>query len=384
MKFYLTTSGYLFLRAFPMPNDMCKFYIREHIDKRYWSPRSQKVLSGQKGADQINAIIRKVKDITENTVRDAKITGKPITSSMLKDILTIALFGQKNVSTPSLRPSRTLSISQYLDIYLRRHKAATAKAYRSKMKVIIEIFPRLEWADITMSWKYIAMDAMKKKGFSDNYISKLISVVRTIANAAIEEGITDIKMPTKLVPTPVKVDTIFIPHDDIIRMYRHPYPHDYLSNAVRLWVLLYCTGQRVSDMAAVLSGEQMYVRDTRMVRFEQKKTSKVISLPFNEMMTELWADPPRIISDQKLNKYIKEAATIAGIRHGDIISSHAARRSCATNLVLSGVPISIVMDITGHSTERECMRYVRYDDIAGAIRIGQNEIFLQLFRSGFN
>lgn len=401
MRFYLTTSGYLFFRAFPMPNDMCKFYIREQIDKRYWSPRSQKVLMGQKGSDQINAIIRKVKDITETTIRDGKIKGKAVTSAELKEILSIAIFGDKKETTPSLRPSKTLSISQYVDIYLRRHKPPTAKAYRSKMKTILEIFPRLEWADITISWKYIAIDAMKKKGFSDNYISKLISVVRTVVNAAIEEGITEVKIPTKLVPTPTKVDTIYITHDDIMRMYRYQYPNEYQTNAVRLWVLLYCTGQRVSDMSSVLNSNQLVVKmpvpisslqsgnqssldiisNVSMIRFMQKKTGKMISLPFNDIMTELWATPPRIISAQKLNKYIKEAATIAGIQHGDIISSHAARRSCATNLVLSGVPISIVMDITGHTTERECMRYVRYDDIAGAIRIGKNESFLQLFRS---
>lgn len=381
MKFYRTASGYLYFRAFPRPMDECKFYIREKVEKRFWSVRSQKVLVGQKGADQINQIIRRVKDITENTIREAKISGTSVTSEMMGVILSTAIFGDKK-QVIAARTPKAITLAEYAEIYIRRLKPQTAVGYRSRMKAIFGMYPSLQWADITVSWKYRVIEAMKAKGNSDNYISKLLATVKTIANAAIDEGITDIKLPSKLVPTPTPVDTIFIPHDDIMRMYRYDYPREYLTNAVRLWVLLYCTGQRVSDMAAVLSGMQLYVRDTRLVRFEQKKTGKIISLPFNDIMTELWAAPPRIISDQKLNKYIKEAATMAGIRHGDIISSHAARRSCATNLVLSGVPISIVMDITGHSTERECMRYVRYDDIAGAIRIGETEAFLQLFKSG--
>lgn len=360
--------------------DECKFYIREHVDKKNWSVRSQKALMGQKGADQINKIIKRVKDITDATVRDAKITGVPVTGEDLHKILSEAIFGQKK---PMPIGPRAITLAEYAEIYTNRlAKPQTAKGYRSRLNIIFQLFPRIQWTDITISWKYRLIESLKAKGNSDNYISKVLATIKTIANAAIDEGITDIKLPSKLVPTPTKVATIFIPHDDIMLMYNYDYPREYQTNAVRLWVLLYCTGQRVSDMAAVLSGVQLYVSDARLVRFEQKKTGKIISLPFNDIMTELWADPPRIISAQKLNKYIKEAATIAGIANGDVISSHDARRSCATNLVLSGVPISIVMDITGHSTERECMRYVRYDDIAGAIRIGNNESFRQMFKPG--
>ena len=39
---------------------------------------------------------------------------------------------------------------------------------------------------------------------------------------------------------------------------------------------------------------------------------------------------------------------------------------------------------TNNNNRNDDVDSINNDDIAGAIRIGQNEIFLQLFRSGFN
>lgn len=43
----------------------------------------------------------------------------------------------------------------------------------------------------------------------------------------------------------------------------------------------------------------------------------------------------------------------------ELISSHTARRSCATNMYLAGVPIARIMLITGHKTEQSFFSYIR-------------------------
>jgi len=365
------------MRVYPVPNDMCKFYIREIVEKRYWSHKSQRVLSGHHAADQINAIIKRCREVTETTIRDGKIHGQMITSDILKDKLRQSIFGTTTAHLPA-----AITIASYTDQYIKRHKPSTAKTYKSKIRKILDLYPSLRWEQITPTWRHMAIDAMQAKGYSHNYISKLLSVLKTVMLAAVDEGITTHMPPSRLVPTPHKVDTIYIPHDQIMRMYTTEYPHPYQTNAMRIWMVLYSTGQRISDIKNVLYAEQITIKNVRMIRFIQQKVKKHISLPFNDIMTDLWDQPPKIISDQKLNKYIKEVAHHAGLPQADQITSHTARRSCATNLVLQGVPISVVMDITGHTTERECRRYVRYDDISGAIRINENNDYLRLFSKG--
>jgi site-specific recombinase XerD len=43
----------------------------------------------------------------------------------------------------------------------------------------------------------------------------------------------------------------------------------------------------------------------------------------------------------------------------ELVSSHTARRSFATNLFLSGFPTLSIMQITGHKTEKAFMRYIK-------------------------
>ena len=43
----------------------------------------------------------------------------------------------------------------------------------------------------------------------------------------------------------------------------------------------------------------------------------------------------------------------------ELISSHTARRSIATNLYLKNVPLKFIMAITGHRTEQSCLLYIR-------------------------
>ncbi|MCD7940142.1 MAG: tyrosine-type recombinase/integrase, partial [Bacteroides intestinalis] len=43
----------------------------------------------------------------------------------------------------------------------------------------------------------------------------------------------------------------------------------------------------------------------------------------------------------------------------ELVTSHTARRSFATNLYLSGFPAISIMQITGHCTEKAFMAYIR-------------------------
>jgi integrase len=50
------------------------------------------------------------------------------------------------------------------------------------------------------------------------------------------------------------------------------------------------------------------------------------------------------------------------------LSSHAARRSFATKFFLQGIPAGVLMQITGHSTEKQFMQYINVDPKANAVR----------------
>ena len=107
-----------------------------------------------------------------------------------------------------------------------------------------------------------------------------------------------------------------------------------------------------------------------------------MAIPLHPIVLEIWHKYngvlPQSISNQKFNDYIKEVCALAGVdgaelknitkgglraQHSfkkyELITSHTARRSFATNLYLSGFPSISIMAITGHKTERAFMAYIR-------------------------
>lgn len=88
---------------------------------------------------------------------------------------------------------------------------------------------------------------------------------------------------------------------------------------------------------------------------------------------------PNPISNQKFNQYLKEIAKKSAslsvrvsktmVRSGkkvtidykkwELVSSHVARRSFATNAYLQGIPALTIMAITGHKTEKAFLRYIK-------------------------
>lgn len=55
----------------------------------------------------------------------------------------------------------------------------------------------------------------------------------------------------------------------------------------------------------------------------------------------------------------------------ELISTHTARRSFATNLFKAGFPAISIMKITGHKTEKAFMRYIKITEEQNAELLGE-------------
>ena len=59
----------------------------------------------------------------------------------------------------------------------------------------------------------------------------------------------------------------------------------------------------------------------------------------------------------------------------DMVTSHTARRSFATNAYRAGIPSLSIMQITGHSTESSFMKYIRVSKEENAISLSKHSFF---------
>lgn len=214
-----------------------------------------------------------------------------------------------------------------------------------------------------------------------NTIAKHIKVLKAILNEATEKGInTNTAYKSRRFKSSEEAtESIYLSIDELEKLHTLDLSTNERLNRVRdLFLMGAFTGLRFSDLTRIKSenikGDYLEI--------EQQKTGKPVIIPLHPIVSEIWkiynGKLPTSISNQKFNEYIKEVCKLAGIveveqknktvggmrvqstyKKYELIGSHTARRSFATNLYLSGFPALSIMQITGHKTEGAFMRYIR-------------------------
>lgn len=59
----------------------------------------------------------------------------------------------------------------------------------------------------------------------------------------------------------------------------------------------------------------------------------------------------------------------------DLVKTHTARRSGATNMYLTGIPTIAIMKITGHKTEKKFMKYIKITEEQTAMELMNHPYF---------
>jgi integrase len=138
------------------------------------------------------------------------------------------------------------------------------------------------------------------------------------------------------------------------------------------------TGCRFSDISQIIP-ENI---SGGFIRIRQHKTGQRVVIPLHANVTALIEKYrgvlPTPISNQKFNFELKKIAEMAeindrthkaitrgGVRvsksfqRWELVTTHTARRTFATNLYKSGFPSISIMAITGHRTEAAFLKYIK-------------------------
>jgi integrase len=176
--------------------------------------------------------------------------------------------------------------------------------------------------------------------------------------------------------------------------------HNSKLDRVRDLFLVGCwTGLRFADFSNFKSENIEKDEHGEFIEVETQKTGKTVVVPIlptvQRIVAKYEGKLPKAISNQKMNDYLKEIGQLAGFdsiesktltkqgrkvminkTKSDLMTTHTARRSFASNNYLAGMPTISIMAITGHSTERSFMRYIKLTprEHANKIREGWNNL----------
>lgn len=223
--------------------------------------------------------------------------------------------------------------------------------------------------------------------FSINTIGTHYRNLKTVLNYATEEGInTNLEYKKKTFKAhKVDVDNIYLDVEELKKIEELNLKESpRLENARDLFLIGCWTGLRFSDFSKLDNSN--FSQDNKYITITAQKTQKSVVIPVLPVLKKIMDkyknhtnnSLPKSISNQKLNEYIKEVGkkaelneiitqhTIKGGKQYinkthkyNLITTHTARRSFATNMYIKGIPAITIMQITGHSTESSFLKYIK-------------------------
>lgn len=182
---------------------------------------------------------------------------------------------------------------------------------------------------------------------------------------------------------------IYLDWDELmnLRDFKIPESKVYLQHVRDVFLFSCFTGLRHSDIYKL---KRTDIRND-LIRFTTKKTTETLEVQLHKYSKEIldrYSGIPfkdgkalPVISNQKMNDYLKELGELAGINtpetvvtfNGSIrtetvypkyelLSTHAGRRSFITNCLTLGVPLPVIMEWTGHKSVAVMAPYIKIAD----------------------
>jgi len=236
-----------------------------------------------------------------------------------------------------------------------------------------------EFEEINQSFydKYIAY--LQSLGFTQNTVGKQIRVLKLMLNHATLQGVNTNVYYNSFHVFQEEIDSIYLNEAELQQLKEVDLSGSPYLDRVRDWFLLLAwTGSRFSDLGKITSSD---IKDG-FITFRQQKTNSKVVIPLHPVVLEILEKYnytlPEEISNQKFNDYIKEVALRAGIKGRETttrtvggrlvtksfekweqVSSHTGRRSFCTNMYKRGLPMLMIMSISGHKTEKSFLKYIK-------------------------
>jgi integrase len=236
---------------------------------------------------------------------------------------------------------------------------------------------------------------------SVNYSLKLIQNLKLFLNEAkeLEYHNNDAYKSRKFTIKKEEITHIYLTLEELERMYNEDLKENPKLERVRDTFIVGCfTGLRFSDFTKLQPQHFKKIGEVEVLEIVTQKTNQKVTIPIHPKVQSILKKydgiMPRPISNQKMNEYLKDLGELVKINDDivisrtkggqrteevfkkyDLISSHTARRSFATNSFKAGVPSISIMKITGHTTEKSFLQYIKISSEENAVLMAQNSFF---------
>jgi len=352
-----------------------KYSVRKKVAPANWS--GTRVIND---TGKVNLLLAKMETVITGLTLQRDLQGAAFTRAVLKSALDKA-FGReiqgKNFFEAIDQIIDDREAGRELTPRGKRFSWHTIKGYRHTRDNLKRFDSRMTFEAITMKTYDDLVAFFNHKDHSLNSLGKIVKNWKVFLKAAHKRGLhsnlifahEDFKVPGE------DTDDIYLDEKELKNLYDHHFANKGLDRA-RDWFIIDCfTGLRVSDIQ--LLAKDHILKDRIQIANEKTDTKVVIPIhPYVKAILKKWNGLPPKITDQEINRSIKECCELAGIKETilysvtkggqrrdfhckkyEMVSNHSARRSFITNLLNAGIPDNQVMQLAGIKKHATLMKY---------------------------
>ena len=380
-----------------------KYSTREKINPIFWSVKNQRAKETKKFKEypEFNTKLDTLQSALNTVFRRLLNDGIQPNNELIKKEL-------ENELDSKVLKKRKLTLFDFIENYIEESRnfkqKSTVTVYKTTQKHLINYSVKtktnVDFDSINLNFyssfmKYLSKDLE----MSNNTVGKYIKTLKSFLNEATERGLNEnLEFKKRKFKTlKEETDKVYLSNQELEIILNHNFENKEHLDKVRDLFLIGCyTGLRFSDFTQIKKGNIFL--DKSIIQITTKKTNERVTIPMHRIVKDILIkynyNLPTSYTNQVMNKYIKEVAKLckinspteittskAGIieKHTlpkyDLISTHTARRSFATNLYLADIPSISIMKITGHKTEKSFLRYIRVTQEQNANKLLNHSFF---------
>jgi site-specific recombinase XerD len=358
------------------------FSTRYSINPKNWNQKKNRVLPAERFYEDINKFLVDEESRVMELYGKLRREGAEISNSMLKRTFD----GE----------TETTTLYRHIENVIERRRSTGKKSrdgkdhrlyqYARSFKNIKDFASgqygrELTFNDIDLNFYGKYLKWLRNFPYAESTVGREIKVLKRFLNLATVEGInkkltyksSDFRAVDK------QVKHVYLTEDEVNSLFSMNLS-GHLEKARDIFIIGCRTGLRVSDYGKCISDS---VEKSGLICIDEtEKTGEPVYIPIHWQVKDIlgkYAGLPPVISDQKLNVYLKSLCRQAGItqtvketRQGrnrpdgsgefvpkcELVTTHTARRSCATNMYIAGFDLYFIQGILGHRDVKTTIRYL--------------------------
>jgi site-specific recombinase XerD len=353
-----------------------EFSTKKFIDSAKWSPEMSKMKGNTENARSLNEYL----DILKSKIFDIQMElihrNELLTIEVFKNRL-LGIHERERMLIPIFE-EHNRKVEELLGL---EYAPGTLERYKTSLKHTKDF----------LQWKYSISDIEINK-IDHSFITEYEFYLRSVRKCANNTAVKYIKNFKKIIKICIsngwldkdpfanykskirEVEREYLTQEEVQDIYSKEFVTERLNLVKDIFVFSCFTGLAYIDVKNLtVSNISMGINGGKWIFTHRQKTetaSRIPLLPIPEELILKYSNHPQcinedkllpILSNQKMNSYLKEIADVCGIKKD--LTFHIARHTFATTVTLTnGVPIESVSKMLGHKSLRTTQHYAKILD----------------------